>query len=138
LNDNAIKMTFKDIKYQVTIPTTKEEKANGMGATKEFQVLKGCTGYALPGQSLYIMGSSGAGKTSLLNALSDRITKKAGMSLTGDIMLNDDTPLTGPTFAKYGSYVMQDDCIFGYFTVREALTFAARLKLSTVPHEEQD
>lgn len=32
---------------------------------------------------------------------------------------------------------MQDDCLFGYFTVREALTFAARLKLK-VPEQEQD
>ena len=32
-----------------------------------------CSGYALPGQTLYIMGSSGAGKTSLMNALSNRL-----------------------------------------------------------------
>ena len=32
---------------------------------------------------------------------------------------------------------MQDDVVFAYFTVREALTFAARLKL-TISHEEQD
>jgi len=32
---------------------------------------------------------------------------------------------------------MQDDVIFGYFTVREALTFAARLRLN-VSEEEQD
>ena len=32
---------------------------------------------------------------------------------------------------------MQDDCLFGYFTVPEALTFAARLKLK-VPEQEQD
>jgi len=27
----------------------------------------------MPGQTLYIMGASGAGKTSLMNALADRI-----------------------------------------------------------------
>jgi ABC-type multidrug transport system ATPase subunit len=32
---------------------------------------------------------------------------------------------------------MQDDIIFRYFTVREALTFAARLKLK-IPEAEQD
>ena len=32
---------------------------------------------------------------------------------------------------------MQDDVVFAYFTVREALTFAARLKLQ-IPEAEQD
>ena len=32
---------------------------------------------------------------------------------------------------------MQDDVIFQYFTVKEALTFSARLKL-TIPEAEQD
>jgi ABC-type multidrug transport system ATPase subunit len=32
---------------------------------------------------------------------------------------------------------MQDDILFEYFTVHEALTFAARLRL-TIPIEEQD
>ncbi len=32
---------------------------------------------------------------------------------------------------------MQDDILFSYFTPREALTFAARLKLD-IPNQEQD
>ena len=30
------------------------------------KIVKGASGYAMPGTTLYIMGSSGAGKTSLL------------------------------------------------------------------------
>jgi len=78
----------------VTVKTTEQDRRNGMGATKNFQVLKNCTGYALPGQSTYIMGASGAGKTSLLNALADRIALAKGSSLTGEIMLNDSAKLT--------------------------------------------
>lgn len=33
---------------------------------------------------------------------------------------------------------MQDDVLFAYFTVKEALTFAARLKLHNVSVEKQD
>ena len=33
-------------------------------------------------------------------------------------------------FSRYASYVMQDDVIFAYFTVKEALIFAAKLKLN--------
>lgn len=76
------------------------------------------------------MGASGAGKTSLLNLLSDRIEMKKGMTRTGQILLNDELELSQQVFSKYASYVMQDDVIFSYFTVREALDFAARLKLN--------
>ena len=76
------------------------------------------------------MGASGAGKTSLLNLLSDRITMKPGMTMSGDIMFNDQYQLNADTFANYASYVMQDDVLFAYFTVREAITFAAKLKLT--------
>jgi len=40
------------------------------------------------------MGSSGAGKTSLLNILSDRASSARGNKLTGNVMINDKTPLT--------------------------------------------
>jgi ABC-type phosphate transport system ATPase subunit len=40
------------------------------------------------------MGASGAGKTSLLNALSDRIALKRGCTLHGEVLLNDKIKLT--------------------------------------------
>lgn len=83
------------------------------------------------------MGASGAGKTSLMNALSDRIGLTKGATLSGDILVNDTLKLDQKLFGSYATYVMQDDILFGYFTVKEALTFAARLKL-TVDVEEQD
>jgi ABC-type multidrug transport system ATPase subunit len=39
------------------------------------------------------MGSSGAGKTSLLNMLSDRVSLKNGATLSGKILINDSTEL---------------------------------------------
>ena len=51
--------------------------------------MKGASGFALPGETLYIMGSSGAGKTSLLNMLSDRISLKNGAKIEGEIKIND-------------------------------------------------
>ena len=40
------------------------------------------------------------------------------------------------TFKKIGAYVMQDDHLFSFFTPKEALTFAARLKLHQIKKEE--
>ena len=83
------------------------------------------------------MGASGAGKTSLLNKMSDRVGAKPGMTLTGDVTFNDKTPITQASFSNYGVYVMQDDIIFSYFTVKEALRFAARLKLNISEQEQE-
>ena len=93
------------------------------------QILKGVSGYANPGQTLFIMGASGCGKTSLLNQMSDRIKARRSTKLSGEFMINDKIPLTMETFSKIGSYVMQDDHLFATMTPKEALTFAARLKL---------
>jgi ABC-type multidrug transport system ATPase subunit len=35
------------------------------------------------------MGASGAGKTSLMNIISDRVALKNGDALSGDVLLND-------------------------------------------------
>ena len=81
--ENPIKLTFKNLSYSVRIPTTKEERRQRPEKMKDFEILKECTGVALPGQTTYIMGASGAGKTSLLNALSDRIKIGKGTKLEG-------------------------------------------------------
>jgi len=76
------------------------------------------------------MGASGAGKTSLMNIISDRVALKSGDTLSGDVLLNDTYSLNQQLFGSYCTYVMQDDVLFAHFTVKEALTFAARLRLN--------
>jgi ABC-type multidrug transport system ATPase subunit len=76
------------------------------------------------------MGASGAGKTSLLNALCDRISRNSKNRLSGDVFLNDRDPVEQKTFGNYGAYVMQDDVLFETLTCRECLEFAARLRLN--------
>lgn len=84
------------------------------------------------------MGSSGAGKTSLLNILSDRIKRKGGVKLTGEVLMNDETPLTQSVFGGIASYVMQDDILFEWFTPREALQFAIKLKQKNITPKEAE
>ena len=100
--------------------------------TKRQTILKSVSGFAPPGLATYIMGASGAGKTSLLNIMADRqISTKNNTVLSGNILFNDEVPVNRQTFQKYAAYVMQDDILFAHFTVREAFTFAARMKLKT-------
>ena len=89
-----VKLTFENLEFEVNIVLSKEDAiAKGTKVVRQ-KIVKGATGYALPGETLYIMGSSGAGKTSLLNILSDRISSKNGQKVTGKMMVNDTLPLT--------------------------------------------
>ena len=89
LRKNAVKLSFEDLEYEVNVTLNRRDaKLRGVKTYKQ-RIVKGVSGYALPGQALYIMGSSGAGKTSLLNILSDRIGVKRGDHLSGKVMLND-------------------------------------------------
>ena len=125
-----IKVSFNDLKYTVQVANSKEQINNGASRYREEVILKSVSGYMLPGQTHYIMGASGAGKTTLLNALSGRIRIDKSCTLTGERLLNDIMPLNSSSFGKFGAYVMQDDILFEYFTVREALRFATNLKLN--------
>lgn len=80
--ENPIKLTFKDLEYEVEIK-------NGPKRGIRQKIIRGVSGYAMPGQTLFIMGASGAGKTSLLNILSDRISLKMGATLKKNIKIND-------------------------------------------------
>eukprot|EP00351_Strombidinopsis_sp_SopsisLIS2011_P002814 CAMPEP_0116876182 /NCGR_PEP_ID=MMETSP0463-20121206/8188_1 /TAXON_ID=181622 /ORGANISM="Strombidinopsis sp, Strain SopsisLIS2011" /LENGTH=221 /DNA_ID=CAMNT_0004522659 /DNA_START=260 /DNA_END=925 /DNA_ORIENTATION=- len=134
---NPVKVTFEDIAYNVCIPCTEDEIKEKGEKTKDFQVLKGVSGGALPGQTTVIIGASGAGKTSLLNILSQRVTLRDGATLTGSVKFND-KEVDQATFAKYAAYVMQDDILFEHFTVKESITFGARLRLAHLTKEKQD
>ena len=50
-NDTSmVKISFQDLNYSVTVPVTREEKKKGVkNKTKKLEVLKGVTGYCLPG-----------------------------------------------------------------------------------------
>ncbi|HYU59321.1 MAG TPA: FHA domain-containing protein [Solirubrobacterales bacterium] len=84
-----------------------------------------------PGELVAIIGESGAGKTTLLKALAG-VTRPT----TGRITLNGED-----LFARLTDvgYVPQDDIVHRLLTVREALGYAARLRLpQDVSDEEID
>ena len=78
-----------------------------------------------PTEFVGLMGPSGAGKTTLMNALNG-YTRPTG----GQVLLNgNDLYECYAQFATYLGYVPQDDIIHRELTVGEALYFTARLRL---------
>ena len=88
-------------------------------------VLKGVTGHFNSGQVSAIMGPSGAGKTTLLNVLSGKATY--GRTV-GDIYLNGFKSDVSNYSAIVG-FVPQDDVMIRELTVRENLSYYARMRL---------
>jgi ABC-type multidrug transport system ATPase subunit len=127
--ENPVKLSWENLNYEVDIQVSAKDAAASGKKSHKLQVIKNCSGYAMPGQALFIMGASGAGKTSLLNILSDRVTLRNGAKLTGDRTINDTMKCDDSNFGLVSGYVMQDDILYSHFTPREALEFAANLKL---------
>jgi len=71
------------------------------------------------------MGSSGAGKTSLLNVIACRI----GVGEDQGKLWANNKNYNYEDFGDFANYVMQADVLMAFMTVRETLTFAANLKL---------
>lgn len=70
------------------------------------------------------MGPSGSGKTTLLNFLARR--DNSGADVDGSASVNGNFPSLAQ-FRKLSSYVEQEDALIGSLTVRETMSFAARL-----------
>lgn len=103
--------TFRDISYFV------------QHAGHELQLLRNVSGYVEPGQLVALMGSSGAGKTTLMDVLAQR--KDSGR-IEGSILVNGRPQ--GISFQRTTGYCEQNDVHEPTATVREALVFSARLR----------
>ncbi|KUF91864.1 UPF0420 protein [Phytophthora nicotianae] len=108
-------IAFKDLWYSVPDPANPKETID---------LLKGISGYALPGTITALMGSSGAGKTTLMDVIAGR---KTGGKITGQILLNGH-PATDLAIRRSTGYCEQMDIHSESATIREALTFSAFLR----------
>lgn len=118
-------MQFRDVTYKVVI--------QGIATSEEKEILNGITGCVNPGEVLALMGPSGSGKTSLLNLLGGRLSQPTNVG--GSITYNDQT-YTKFLKSRIG-FVTQDDVLFPHLTVKETLTYAARLRLPKTFTKEQ-
>ncbi|KAG5486667.1 hypothetical protein LSCM1_07920 [Leishmania martiniquensis] len=100
------------------------------------RILCGLTGTALPGRCLAILGSSGAGKTTFLNAICDRLASGGGLKLSGRRQLGDCE--FERHFRKAMGFVTQDDIISPLSTPYDALWFSLRTRRGTSRAETEE
>ncbi|XP_034687784.1 ABC transporter G family member 31 isoform X2 [Vitis riparia] len=123
-------MTFHNVNYFVDMP--KEMTAKGI-PEKRLQLLSNVSGIFSPGVLTALVGSSGAGKTTLMDVLAGR---KTGGYIEGDIMISG-YPKQQRTFARVSGYVEQNDIHSPQVTVEESLWFSAVLRLPKEVSKEQ-
>ncbi|KCV72529.1 hypothetical protein H696_00121 [Fonticula alba] len=116
-----------------TTGTSDSRRVAGAGKTaRQRRILHGVTGVAGAGEMMAIMGSSGAGKTSLLNILAGRTRRFNGMVIVNGRACDAEK------LQSVSAYVMQDDLLLGAFSPREHMLFSARMRLPrTVTAQER-
>ncbi|RPA99436.1 P-loop containing nucleoside triphosphate hydrolase protein [Choiromyces venosus 120613-1] len=90
------------------------------GSVEEVKILDNISADMPAGELVAIIGGSGSGKTSMLNAMSSRMTG-SNLHITGTTTFNNSNP-------RY-AYVMQQDVLLPTLTVRETLMYSAELRL---------
>ena len=119
-----LSIEWKNLTYTVPIGKKKKRKTK--------VILDQVSARVPPGRLVAVMGPTGCGKTSLINALAGRIP--AGGDLYGEILINNKP--RGKGFRSLSAYVMQDDVLFANLTIRETFEFAARMRLPSEVSEE--
>ncbi|KAL4441885.1 hypothetical protein ABPG77_003801 [Micractinium sp. CCAP 211/92] len=113
----GVTLQWRSLTYTVTVGFGKRRRSK--------RVLLDASGCVQPGHLLAVLGGTGGGKSSLLNALAGRLPR--GGSLEGEVLV-DGQPRT-EAFRSNCGYVMQDDVLFSNLTVQETLEFAAAIRL---------
>ncbi|GMF57635.1 unnamed protein product [Phytophthora fragariaefolia] len=113
-----VTVAFQDLWYSVADPHN---------PNNSLDLLKDISGFALPGSITALMGSSGAGKTTLMDVIAGR---KTGGKIRGKILLNG-YEANDLAIRRSTGYCEQMDVHAEASTFREALTFSAFLRLDS-------
>lgn len=100
---------------------------------KKLQLLSNVSGVFSPGVLTALVGSSGAGKTTLMDCLAGR---KTSGYIEGDIKISGYLKQQ-QTFARVSGYVEQNDIHSPQVTVYESLCFSSYLRLPKEVNKEQ-
>ncbi|KAI9159291.1 hypothetical protein H9P43_008631 [Blastocladiella emersonii ATCC 22665] len=117
---DRIDIAFDELDYSVKVGSGKD--------AVDKPILRNLASSFKAGRLTVILGASGSGKTSCLNAIAGQAT--AG-TISGNLYLNGKRS-TGAEIKRVSAFVHQEDVVLGTQTVLEAITMSAKLRL---PHD---
>ena len=130
MSDKGVSITWRN--FQAVRPLSKTEKKLNTKQGKSLDpipIINPVSGTIGKGTLTTILGPSGSGKTTLLNFLSNRLYLLAGLEYEGEVFINGH-PRSSVNFNSLAGYVMQDEVLLEYLTVRETLELTAQFKMS--------
>ena len=133
INNSDLTLTWKNLKVQIN-----EKKKTGFCKSKVVPklILDNVSGYAKSGECLAIIGGSGAGKSTMLNVISDKFVKEKNFETGGEVHLGTEI-MDFQKYKKQVGFVMQADYFLENLTVREYFKFAVDLKKSHLKEKEK-
>ena len=130
---NDYYLTWQGVDLKVNVDVKKKEKGDKGVVTKH--LLKNVSGFAKSGECLAIMGGSGAGKSTMLNVLSNRLVVAKNMKLEGEVKVNND-PFIWEKYNNITGFVMQRDIFFQEQKVKEIFDFTIALRSPDLNSEQ--
>lgn len=93
-----------DVQKRMSIKGSDMEQPLTVPEVKMKKILFNLNGFVKPKEMVALMGSSGSGKTSLLNILAQRLKLSPGARVTGEVKVNGRI-VNQNDFGKFGAFV---------------------------------
>ena len=124
-DETTVKLSFSNLTAHVELRDCGGKKV----------VMDGVTGSAHTGQVMAVMGPTGCGKTTFLSALGNRLNPTVVVSDSSRISYGGQP--WSPALKRRVGFIEQDDVTFPHLTVRQALMFAARLRMAATNEQRE-
>jgi ABC-type multidrug transport system ATPase subunit len=135
--EKGVDIAWKD--FEVVRPLSNAEKKQREKDGKPLdpiRVLDPFSGVIKKGTFTTILGSSGSGKTTFLNFLSNRLHFLDGLEYKGEVFINGMNRIE-LDYNSVAGYVMQEEVLLEFLKVRETLEFSASFKMSKKKAEKR-
>lgn len=130
----SVKIDISPSSFSALKSILRKKQSSSQPGEQYKTIIDNINAYMPRGSLTAIIGSSGSGKTSMLNSMCHRI-KGGRLKTSGDVLYNGNPDLT----SIHNAYVKQHDILLPTLTVRETLLYAAELRLPppTSPNERR-